>query len=265
MRGKLWRRARPYWISAIDEGARLMRRPDSPNPLMRGKSEPMDLVIADEQPQFSEDIRRLHERAFGVIAHARDGRAAGALVRELRPRVVVLDPALPRRGELEAAIEGSPGAHPIGVLAIVAAMGQAQLCEAIRLGAHGVTLRSAGAADAVVSIREVAAGRYWFPSDGLAILIEVLQDYIRKKPAPLLQEYALTPRELAIISKIMAGFSNRMVGMEFSISERTVKHHLTNIYNKIGVSNRLELAMFAIQRQLAPVSNGDAGMANDRD
>jgi DNA-binding CsgD family transcriptional regulator len=71
-------------------------------------------------------------------------------------------------------------------------------------------------------------------------------------------DFALTRRELEIIAKITAGLSNKEVGHAFSISERTVKHHLTNIFNKIGVSNRLALALFAVNHQLmaAPSAGG---------
>ena len=225
---------------------------------MAGESELIDVVIADEQTQPGHDVRSSQAREFGVIAHARDGRAAGALVLEFRPGVVVLDLALPRRAELESAIEALDEVRPVRVIAIVRAIDQAQLFEALRVGAHGIILRSSGAASAIKSIREVASGRYCFPHDGLAILVQVLQDHIRKEPERSCKDYALTPRELEIISRITAGLSNRMVGMEFSISERTVKQHLTNIYNKVGVSNRVELAMFALKRQLVPGAYRDA-------
>lgn len=72
----------------------------------------------------------------------------------------------------------------------------------------------------------------------------------RREEPPPAKDYRLTPRELDIIEKIVNGRSNKEVGAEFAISERTVKHHLTNIFGKVGVSSRLQLALFAVNHHL---------------
>ena len=81
--------------------------------------------------------------------------------------------------------------------------------------------------------------------------------YLRQAPtpaprAPAKKTFRLTPRELQIISTVVAGYPNKEIARRFSISEDTVKHHLTNIFNKTGTSNRLELALYALHHRLVP-------------
>jgi two-component system nitrate/nitrite response regulator NarL len=94
-------------------------------------------------------------------------------------------------------------------------------------------------------------GQYWLERNSVGVLVEALRESlahgnITRSP----KDYGLTRRELDIITKIVSGHSNKEVGEEFAISERTVKHHLTNIFDKVGVSSRLQLALFAVNQRL---------------
>ena len=101
------------------------------------------------------------------------------------------------------------------------------------------------------SIRSVVAGQYWVGREAVTDLVRVLRDLIpaageeAKKKA-----FGLTPRELEVVSAIVLGYTNKDIARKFTISEDTVKHHLTNIFDKVGVSNRLELALFSIEHRL---------------
>ena len=77
-------------------------------------------------------------------------------------------------------------------------------------------------------------------------------DLTSSHPRPSRKQFGLTPRELEIIGVILGGYSNSDIAAKVAISEKTVKHHLTNIFDKLGVSNRLELALFALHHNLAP-------------
>ena len=95
------------------------------------------------------------------------------------------------------------------------------------------------------------AGQYWLESESVGVLVEALRESLAhgngtRSP----KDYGLTRREVDIITKIASGRSNKEVGEEFAISERTVKHHLTNIFGKVGVSSRLQLALFAVNQHL---------------
>jgi DNA-binding NarL/FixJ family response regulator len=100
------------------------------------------------------------------------------------------------------------------------------------------------------------AGQYWLESESLGVLVEALRDSLEHgNGARSPKDYGLTRREVDIITKIASGRSNKEVGEEFAISERTVKHHLTNIFGKVGVSSRLQLALFAVNQHF---TNGPA-------
>ena len=141
--------------------------------------------------------------------------------------------------------------HAVRVVVTVTAIEKADLVEAFRLGAHGVVLKRSAPPVLLKSIRSVMAGQYWLERESVGVLVEALRESLAhgngtKSP----KDYGLTRREVDIITKIASGRSNKEVGEEFAISERTVKHHLTNIFGKVGVSSRLQLALFAVNQHL---------------
>ena len=118
---------------------------------------------------------------------------------------------------------------------------------ALKHGAHGILQKRMTPALLLKSIRSVSKGEYWIGHDNVIGLV----DAIRSAPAPPVEitrtnGCRLTPREMEIVTAIVDGATNKDIARKLSISEQTVKHHLTNIYGKAGVSNRLELALFAM-------------------
>jgi DNA-binding NarL/FixJ family response regulator len=93
-------------------------------------------------------------------------------------------------------------------------------------------------------------GQYWVGRDRVADLVTTLRELSISTPPPSPNNFGLTPRELEVVAVIVGGYSNRDIAVKLSISEKTVKHHLTNIFEKLGVSNRLELALFALHHSL---------------
>jgi two-component system, NarL family, nitrate/nitrite response regulator NarL len=220
---------------------------------MDNQAAPIRIVIADEQPIFRHGLRRLLEadRGVHVVGEASDGSAVVQLVRQLKPHVLLLDFALPLRAQLEGLNGLITCGSALRIVVMVTAIDKTQIVEAFRLGACGVVMKTATPRVLLNSIRSVVAGHYWLEGESVTILVEALRKFLSNgngSTSP--KDLGLTPRELEIISNIAAGRSNKQVGQEFRISERTVKHHLTNIFSKVGVSNRLELALFAFNHQL---------------
>jgi two-component system, NarL family, nitrate/nitrite response regulator NarL len=102
------------------------------------------------------------------------------------------------------------------------------------------------------SIRSVMAGEYWVGRGCTPDLVKTPKDLSAEASAKTpKQDYGLRARESQIVEALVAGFANKEIAQKFSISEQTVKHHLSNIFDKLGVSNRLELALFAVHHRLA--------------
>lgn len=211
------------------------------------------IVVADEQPVFRQELRRLleSETALYVIGEASDARGAVQLAQQKRPDILLIDFTLARNCDLQGLYESGGHQSPVRVVVMAAAIEKTCLVETFRLGAHGIVVKRSTPQVLFRSIRSVMAGQYWIERENVRILVEVLRESLtngngHKSP----KDYGLTRREVDIIAKIASGRSNKEVGEEFAISERTVKHHLTNIFGKVGVSSRLQLALFAVNQQL---------------
>lgn len=221
---------------------------------MDRKPSPIRIVIADDHPIFREGLRKLLEAepGFAVVGEAADGAEAVKLVRWVKPDVLLLDLSMPRMPGLEALRELAAPAGSVRTILLTAAIEKEQIVEALQLGAAGVVLKESATALLLKSIRSVMAGQYWVGHESVSTLVMALRQTGRTAgEAPRPKKFGLTPRELEIVSAIVSGYTNRDIAQRFSISEQTVKRHLTSIFDKLGVSNRLELALFSVNHKLA--------------
>ncbi|MGO9125653.1 MAG: response regulator [Terriglobales bacterium] len=218
---------------------------------------PTRIVIADDHPIFRDGLRRLLETEpdLKVIGEASDGAEAVKLARQLKPDILLLDLAMPRHPGLEALREMSSGtgtgSSGVRVILLTAAAEKNQIVEALQLGARGVVLKDSATQLLLKAIHTVMAGEYWVGRESVSNLVQYLRNLVQSSGEEARKKkFGLTPRELEIVSAVVAGYSNKEIAEYFKISEDTVKHHLSNIFDKLGVSTRLELALFAVNQSL---------------
>jgi two-component system nitrate/nitrite response regulator NarL len=219
------------------------------------KPQQVRIVIADDHPIFRDGLRRLLEAEpdLKVLGEASDGAEAVKQARQLKPDILLLDLAMPRMPGLEALrdLSSSPGASPVRVILLTAAAERNQIVEALQLGARGVVLKDSATQLLLKCIHTVMAGEYWVGRESVSNLVQYLRTLMQSSnDEARKRKFGLTPRELEIVSAVVAGYSNKEIAEYFKISEDTVKHHLSNIFDKLGVSTRLELALFAVNQSL---------------
>ncbi len=210
------------------------------------------IVIADDHAIFRDGLRRLleSEPEFEVAGEAADGAEALALVPQVRPDILLLDLAMPRMPGLETLREMAAQQSGVRVILLTAAVENRQMIEALQIGAKGVVMKEAATQILLKAIRTVMAGQYWVGREPVTDMAQFLRAHAAGQQHSKAKSYGLTRREIEILSTIISGLSNKEIAQKFSLSEDTVKHHLTNIFDKLGVSSRLELALFAINNRL---------------
>ena len=197
-----------------------------------------------------------NESEFTVIGEATDGQQALKLCEEVHPDVLLLDLVMPRMTGLETLRELSNSTHPVRTIVLTASIEKEQIAQALQLGARGIVLKDAPTDILLKSIRAVTDGKFWVGENCVTDLVEILRTYLPPAGGSSgggknsKKNFGLTPRELEVVESIVSGFTNKEIAARYSISEQTVKHHLRNIFDKVGVSNRLELALFAINHRL---------------
>ena len=210
------------------------------------------IVIADDHTIFRDGLRRLLEAEpeLEVVGEAADGAEAVERLRELDPDILLLDLAMPRVPGMDTLRELSSDGKTIQtkVIVLTAAVDRLQIVQALQLGARGVVMKEAATQLLMKAIRTVMGGQLWIGREAVGDIIEFMRTNPAGDKAP--RNYGLTKREMEILAAIVAGLTNKEIARRFALSEDTVKHHLTNIFDKVGVASRLELAMFAINNRL---------------
>ncbi|MFP5210367.1 MAG: response regulator [Acidobacteriota bacterium] len=213
---------------------------------------PIRIVLADDHPVVCIGVRNMltEDEGFEVVGEAADGDEAISQTLDLEPDVLLLDVQMPRKPGIDAMRDILTTATRVKILLLTSTITTQQIIEALQIGARGIVLKDALANHLQTAIRTVHAGDYWIGGKRVVTLVSALRDLMQQAVPPQRKTYGLTPRELEVVGCIVEGCSNRDIAKQFSLSEETVKRHLSNIFDKTGVSTRLELALFAIAHHL---------------
>jgi two-component system nitrate/nitrite response regulator NarL len=224
---------------------------------MDSKVATVRIVIADDHTIFRDGLRRLLEAEpeLEVVGEAADGNEAVAQIKQHEPDVLLLDLNMPRLPGMEALRElsGAGDGKNTKIIVLTAAIERIQMVQALQLGARGVVMKEAATQLLMKAIRTVMAGEYWIGRESVGDIVEFMRLNASGDRPP--KNFGLTKREMDILTTIVAGLSNKEIARKFALSEDTVKHHLTNIFDKVGVASRLELALFAINNRITDQQN----------
>jgi len=208
------------------------------------------ILVADDHAIFRDGLRKLLEGADDVqiIGEASNGVECVKMLGKLKPDILLLDLRMPEKDGLGVLEEVNFDSLPTRVIVLTAAEDDRDVVRAMRLGARGVVLKQSASDLLLKSIRKVSDGEIWLDNRMTAEVIDAFKkssESGQRREKPLLSD-----REKEIVQLVAQGFRNREIGEKLFISEQTVKNHLHNIFDKLGVSDRLELALYAIHHRL---------------
>lgn len=207
----------------------------------------MRVVVADDHPLFREGV--VHslssEPDIEIVGEAADGEEAVRLAKDLLPDLVVMDLGMPNGGGIEATRRIAASAPATAVLILTVSEDRDDLLEALKAGAKGYVLKGIAADGLVHAVRSVTNSEvYVTPTLANSILHEMTTEH---DVHPIDE---LTPRERDILELVAEGRTNREIGEQLYLAEKTVKHYMTNVLQKLQVRSRVEAALLAQKREL---------------
>lgn len=208
------------------------------------------ILVADDHAIFRDGLRKLLEASDDaqIVGEASNGVECTKMLPKLKPDILLLDLRMPEKDGLAVLEEVNFESLPTRVIVLTAAEDDRDVVRAMRLGARGVVLKQSASDLLLKSIHKVYDGEIWLDNRMTAEVIDAFKKSAEsgmRREKPLLSD-----REKEIVQLVAQGFRNREIGEKLFISEQTVKNHLHNIFDKLGVSDRLELALYAIHHRL---------------
>lgn len=206
-------------------------------------NESIRILIIENQTLVKIGIRTILSAVndFEIAGEAESGAAGFALFRQLKPAVVILSLRLPDSCAIDTLSDYFAEDKRAKVLVLADTAGDAEISKALKKGAAGYICKDISPAELVKAIRVVNAGKKYIPSD----IAEILSENIGQEE--------LTPTETRILQQIVAGKANKEIAYDLHISENTVKTHVKNVFEKLGVSDRTSAATLAIRRGLVRI------------
>ena len=213
-------------------------------------AEQVRILLADDHPMFRDGVAHSlnADPGFSVIAEAASGEEAVELAERLRPDVAVLDISMPGIGGIAAAARIAARLPEVRIVMLTVAENQDTLLAALKAGAHGYVLKGVCAQELRTITRRVADGEAYVTPQ---LAAEMLLEFSRpRQAAGAISE--LTPREEDVLDLLSQALSNKEIGERLHLAEKTVKHHMTNILQKLQVRTRTEAAVLALRQAGRP-------------
>lgn len=207
------------------------------------------VFIADDHPIVRRGLEIVinSQPDMELVGQAADGNEALILIREMNPDVVVMDLKMPVKNGLAAIEELRKSGKDIPVLVLTSFPDDDQVISAIQLGASGVILKDTPPEQLVDAIRDVSQGK----SALHPLVAHKLMKKVQESATVLPLDQLLTNREIDVLKCLAQGLSNREIAQELSVSTRTVTTHVRNIMNKLGLDNRTQAALYAVEHGIA--------------
>jgi len=205
------------------------------------------ILIADDHPMFREGVVQslASEKDFTIIGQASNGKNTIEMAKELLPDVLLLDITMPDQDGITITKKISATFPVIQIIMLTASENEDDLMKALKAGARGYVLKGISAKELVKVVRTiVAGGTYISPDMANMILFELSQP---SQPDPLSE---LSDREKEILKLVAKGYTNREIGAQIHLSEKTIKHYMTNILQKLQVRSRVEAALIVQKRDM---------------
>ena len=235
-----------------------MSAPTNDTPETQEKKKTMvRIVIADDHPIVRDGLKKLLllEDDFEIVGEAGDGREVLAKVQEVDPDVLLLDLRMPNLDGLAALQALQQTNKRTRVIVLTASEDKNEFVQAMKLGCSGIVLKQTAPELIVKSIRKVNSGEIWLDSHTTAAVMRQFSTNLDGSSSQGgngkgRERSPLSTREREIVALVAQGYKNKEMAEKMFISEQTVKNHLHNIFDKLGVSDRLELALYAIHKGL---------------
>lgn len=220
------------------------------------------VVIADDESIFRTSLRQLLTAppsvirdvygidvgmGFEVVGEAANGHDTIAVVGSTAPDLLLLDMNMPRISGLGALREMQQHSATMQTIVLSGQVTKANLVAAIQLGVRAIVGKEEPTESLFEAIMSVLRGGHWLGGNVLGELIQLVRAGGPAPGAPARQPFGLTPREREVLTLVAAGYPNKEIARTCAVSEETVKHHLTRMFDKVGAANRLELAKVAAQ------------------
>ncbi len=203
------------------------------------------ILLADDHPLFREGVAHSLEvdPDFEVIAEASSGEEAVEMVHRLHPDIVLLDVSMNGMGGIAAAAKIAASEPVVRIMMLTVSENRENLMAALKAGAHGYVLKGVSASELRAITRRVAGGEAYVTP---ALAADMLTEFSNPHPIDSFSE--LTARETTILQLLSQGLTNREIGERMYLAEKTVKHYMTSILQKLHVRSRTEAALIAMQR-----------------